>query len=1157
MMDLARLRRLHELYGEAGALAGGEFARFVADLRATDAEMAAELFALRQEVERASRDESLDAPALHGLLDGDAQRAVDDGLRMLAADPHALASAPASIEGFRLLRRIGEGGMGIVFEAEQDAPRRRVAIKLMHPSPRMERLRRFELEAAVLGRLHHPHIAQIHAYGTHHGEHGEQPWFAMELVDGVDLRTHAERARLDPGARLVLFGQVVDAVHHAHERGVVHRDLKPDNVLVDSRGAAKVLDFGVAHAKDTSLDLASLATKAGDLIGTLAYMAPEQLAGTPDAITVRSDVYALGVMLYQLLSGRLPHEVAGLPIAAAVHVLTHQPAAPLARFDPRLRGDLATIVGKAMARDPARRYATAADLAADIRRHLEHRPIQARPASVVYRATTMLRRNRALASGLGAAFAALAFGLGGMTWQAHAAGKERDRALRASYSANVIGAGDALARAELAAAREYLDAAPAVLRDWEWRLLDAQLDTSVAGNERNLPSLEPWLVDLWPIGDGASYWLVDNSSGGSRDSWDRVSGRGVAQLPAGRWLRAANGAVLTSCVLGNGPEPTVRVTTHDGVTGARLGETVVGVPANVRTALAHPGSWYCPDGRFVFAPIDGGLARLDLQRRVPDAVQPLFAEDRYPERVAMSPDGRSIAVTSPRVDPVMLLDVESLRVVAPLPGHTNTVESLVFSPDGSLLVTTSSDQTARLWDVTTAPPVCRFVLQHPLAVPNAAFSPDGQLLATICIDRMLRVFRLTDGALLSTFGSSRLLPRPLAFFDAATVAGVESGGSVRYWNVRASATALLRGHRAPVEHVVLAPRFGAVVSAGVEGFRGEDLALRVVDVASGDTVAEYFADGSVVRAMELATDGTTLHLQLARLRDRLQLHQCKLDLRSGARSELPATNRAVGFKLDPTGRTIAVAEDGLAIVDAASGEPLRRNSHVTAVPQRMWWSRDGLWIFGLFRPDGDATGSQGVLFDARTLCEVHRFPPSQDVAFAVSPDERLVALAGGDAVVRVFELHGGSRVAELRGHDLTVFCVAFSPDGRRLASSGHDRGIRLWDVQTFDAVARLSGHEDTVMDLSWDGNDRLISCGHDDTVRIWESAPLRTRVAAHTARQASVARMQPRVEAMFAATSEAGRVFDAIEKDAGLGELDRKVAHQIALRITLGRAGTK
>jgi WD40 repeat protein len=506
---------------------------------------------------------------------------------------------------------------------------------------------------------------------------------------------------------------------------------------------------------------------------------------------------------------------------------------------------------------------------------------------------------------------------------------------------------------------------------------------------------------------------------------------------------------------------------------------------------------------------------------------------------------------------VTLLDVASLRVVATLRGHTNTVTSLAFSPDGTVLVTTSGDQTARVWDVATDPPVCRFVLQHPLEVPNAAFSPDGRLLATTCIDRMLRVFRLADGALISTFGSSSLLPKPVAFFDSTTVAGVESGGSVRCWNVQASATTVLRGHRAPVEHVVLAPRFGAVVSAGVEAFRGEKLGLRFVDVESGDPIAEYDTDGSVVRAVELAADGTTLHLQLAGLADRLQLHQCKLDLRTGVRTELPATNRGVGFTLDPAGREIAVAEDALAIVDATSGQPLRRSAPLNAVPQQMWWSRDGQWLFGLFRPSGDAIGSQGVLFDARTLREVRRFAPSQEVAFTVSPDERLVALAGGDAIVRVFDLHDGARLAELRGHDLAVFCLAFSPDGRRLASSGHDRGIRIWDVATFAPVARLSGHEDTVMDLLWDGNERLISCGHDDTVRIWEAAPLRTRVAAHTARQAAVARMQPRVAALFAATHDASRVFAAIEGDASLGELDRKVAHQVALRTALARPGTK
>ena len=412
-MDVTRFRRLQAAYDASKGLSPTELATRLDQLRAIDPALADELIALRRDFAAAAASGTDDTPALRQILGGTALAEAAAGLQdagLVAAD---LDDHAPTIPGFRLLRRLGQGGMGVVYEAEQESPRRRVALKLMRGALGSGRERRFELEAAVLARLHHPNIAQLYSCGTCHGQAGEQPYFAMERIDGVDLRTYAARARLDLAARLTLFAQVVDGVQHAHERGVVHRDLKPDNVLVDDHGTPKVLDFGVARAADSSIDLASGATQAGDLVGTLAYMAPEQLAGDPDAVTARTDVYALGVMLYELLGGRLPHEVAGLPIAAAIAVLSSHAPAPLARFDAELRGDVATIVGKAMDPDPTARYASADALAADIRRHLDHLPILARPASTWYQARKFVRRHRGLVTAVGALIAVLLLGLAG------------------------------------------------------------------------------------------------------------------------------------------------------------------------------------------------------------------------------------------------------------------------------------------------------------------------------------------------------------------------------------------------------------------------------------------------------------------------------------------------------------------------------------------------------------------------------------------------------------------------------------------------------------------------------------------------------------------------------------------------------------------------
>ena len=1167
MMNETRYRQLHEHFVQASKLVADARGAFVARLRAADAELGDELAALLGNL---GGDDDVDdpTPALFALMGTGSQHGARTQLAALAGTV-GLGALPSRIDGFRLIRPLGQGGMGIVFEAEQDAPRRRVALKLMQPSLGTERLRRFELEAAVLGRLHHPNIAQIHASGTWRGPLGEQPYFAMELIDGTDLRTHAERAQLDLTQRLELFAQVVDGVQHAHERGVVHRDLKPENVLVDRHGVAKVLDFGVARAADSSVELTSMATRDGEVLGTLSYMAPEQLAGNSAAVTARSDVYSLGVMLYELLGKRLPHEVAGLPVAAAIAVLTSQPPAPLARFDVRLRGDLATIVGKAMEPDPARRYATAAELAADIRRHVEHLPIHARPASMTYRLTTMLRRNRAMATGLGIAFAALVVGFGGMAWQAHTAAIERDVARRQGYAASVMGAGDAMARAEFATARSFLDAAPASLRGWEWRVLMAQLDSSVAVDASSLALPAIWDLDVWPVAGGRRYWQLLRATDalkrhngpeapGFARLWQRDPGQWLAELPRqGAWTPSSDGERLF-CVTTDGETPArFRVATFAADSGAGLGETLVEAPESESLGRLYREACCSPDGASCWFAIAGGVARADLRGIAPTRTCTVLDLDNGLSRPAFRLDGTAVAWASQDDGRVFVFDAQSLAVLATLSGHTNLVKRLAFSPDGMLLASGSGDQTVRVWSLAADAPACQRVLPHPLAVESVAFSPNGRLLVTGCIDRMLRVFRVADGQLLGTFGSNKLLSVGARFLDDRTILGVESDGSVRYWDIEAVATNLWRGHGAPVERLALVPRLGLVVSAGVEGFRGLRGGLKFWDMASGDLVAECLGETTVAERLCLEREGTTLHLMQRNVADPAKQGFGRIDLRSGAWSLKPWAFRGLSAALSPSADTLAITTaetPRLHTVDLATGQPGLQGGVPAQFHLPMHWSRDGSWLLAGM-PGSEAEGL--VLVDATSLAEVRRFSSPAPLAFAVGADERHLAVAGKDSVIRLFDIATGERLAELRGHDLDVFALAFSPDGTRLASSGHDRAIRLWDLGTFEPVARLSGHEDTVMALVWDGNERLVSCGHDDTVRIWETAPVRTRVAARAARREALARVEPRVEALFAELGDGARVFERIAADPALGDLDRKVAHQVALRIGLAKAAAK
>ena len=322
------------------------------------------------------------------------------GHRSLVASAESLLTVGRSIGAYRIRRVLGHGGMSTVYLAEQENPRRHVALKLLTAtlsSP--ESIQRFTNEAELLARLQHPGIAQIHAVDVHtqHTEGGELRWpfFAMEYVDGARtlMAWAGERHRSDL-QRLELFLQIGAAVQHAHERGVVHRDLKPQNILVDANDRAKVIDFGIARSIVASQRNAGL-TQPGDVLGTLHYMSPEQVQRNA-VIDTRTDVHALGIVLFELLTGRLPFDFTDQSLPEVGRILTEVPATPLRSLQPEADQDLELILGKALSKDPAQRYSTAGAMAEDVRRFLDHEPINARQPSLRYQLRMFARRRRGL-----------------------------------------------------------------------------------------------------------------------------------------------------------------------------------------------------------------------------------------------------------------------------------------------------------------------------------------------------------------------------------------------------------------------------------------------------------------------------------------------------------------------------------------------------------------------------------------------------------------------------------------------------------------------------------------------------------------------------------------------------------------------------------------
>ncbi len=452
LLDAARAERPEVCAEVEGMLRQHERADAILD------RVPVELVGLGSSIAEASRRSGLRG------LPGDGSGASAPGADEIAGDDAAGTLAlGARVGRYTIVRVLGVGGMGVVYEAQQDSPRRSVALKLIRSELVTRSMaRRFRQEAAALALLQHPAIAQIYDAGAIGGSEGGagaptpvgRPFIAMELVRGPTLAEFVRSRALSVRTKLELAARICDAVQHAHQRGVIHRDLKPGNVLVeradppapaDDDGALsiKVLDFGVARLTEPDRLLgdgagvggaggvggaASLATRVGQIVGTLGYMSPEQASGDPARVDARTDIYAVGAILYELLAGRRPVEVDSSTVAQALRAVEESSVVPPSRFDRRCRGDVDTIVMRALAREPERRYASASEMAADIRRHLTDQPISARPYSARETLARAWRRHRPWFVGGMAVTMTLVGGLVSTVWQAGLAMSERDRA---------------------------------------------------------------------------------------------------------------------------------------------------------------------------------------------------------------------------------------------------------------------------------------------------------------------------------------------------------------------------------------------------------------------------------------------------------------------------------------------------------------------------------------------------------------------------------------------------------------------------------------------------------------------------------------------------------------------------------------------------------